>query len=53
MLVDIHFDFLDEHVVPVNISMPAYMRDRIGKAAKAAGMTRSAYLVQAARAYGA
>ncbi|MCR5563153.1 MAG: type II toxin-antitoxin system HicB family antitoxin [Desulfovibrio sp.] len=53
MLVEIRFDFLDERVVPVNISMPAYMRDRIGKAAKAAGMTRSAYLVQAARAYGA
>lgn len=53
MLVDVNFDFLDERVVPVNISMPAYMRDRIGKAAKAHGLTRSAYLVQAARAFGA
>ena len=53
MLIDIDFSFLDERVVPINISMPAYMRDRISKAAKARGLTRSAYLVQAARAYGA
>lgn len=53
MLVDVDLDFLDERVVPVNISMPAYMRDRIGRAAKAQGLTRSAYLVRAARAFGA
>ncbi len=53
VLVDISLDFLDSRVVPVNISMPAYMRDRIGKAARARGLTRSAFLVQAARAYGA
>ena len=53
MLVDVSFDFLDERVVPVNISMPASMRDRISKAAKGKGLTRSAYLVQAAQAYGA
>lgn len=53
MLVDVSFDFLDERVVPVNISMPASMRDRISKAAKGKGLTRSAYLVQAARAFGA
>lgn len=53
MLVDVNFDFLDENIVPVNISMPAYMRDRISKAANNCGLTRSAYIVQAARAFGA
>lgn len=51
MLVDINFDFLDQKVVPVNISMPVYMRDRIDKAAKERGLTRSAFLVQAAQAF--
>ena len=51
MLVDINFDFLDQKVVPVNISMPVYMRDRIDKAARDRGLTRSAFLVQAAQAY--
>lgn len=51
MLVDINFDFLDQRVVPVNISMPVYMRNRIDRAAKAHGLTRSAYLVKAAQAY--
>ena len=53
MLVDINFDFLDDNVVPVNISMPVYMRNRIDKEAKARGLTRSAYLVRAAQAYAA
>lgn len=51
MLVDINFDFLDQNVVPVNISMPVYMRNRIDRAAKVHGLTRSAYLVRAAQAY--
>lgn len=51
MLVDINFDFLDQTVVPVNVSMPVYMRNRIDRAAKAHGLTRSAYLVKAAQAY--
>ena len=53
MLIDISFDFLDERIVAMNISMPAYMRERIDRAAKAKGMTRSGYLMQAARAFGA
>ena len=53
MLVDINFDFLDDNVVPVNIAMPVYMRNRIDKEAKARGLTRSAYLVRAAQAYAA
>ena len=52
MLVDVDFDFLDQNVVPVNISMPVYMRKRIDRAARAHGLTRSAYLVRAAQAYG-
>lgn len=40
MLVDINFDFLDQKVVPVNISMPVYMRNRIDRAARARGLTR-------------
>ena len=37
--------------VPVNITVPLYLRNRIDKAAKARGMTRSAFLVRAAQAY--
>ena len=51
MLVDINFDFLDRTVVPVNLSMPVYMRNRIDKAARERGLTRSAFLVQAVQAY--
>lgn len=51
MLVDVSFDFLDKAIVPVNISMPAYMRERIDRAAKKRGLTRSAYLVRAAQAF--
>lgn len=51
MLVDINFDFLDQRVVPVNISMPAYMRNRIDRAAKARGLTRSAFIVKATEAF--
>lgn len=51
VLVDVNFDFLNKKVVPVNISMPVYIRDRIDKAAKAVGLPRSAYMVRAALAY--
>ncbi len=51
MLVDINFDFLDQKVVPVNLSMPVYMRNRIDRAARERGLTRSAFLVQAAQAF--
>lgn len=51
MLIDVNFDFLNKKVVPVNISMPVYIRDRIDKAAKAHGMSRSTFMVRAALAY--
>ncbi len=51
MLVDITFDFLDPNVVPVNISMPVHMRNRIDRAARDRGLTRSSFLVQAAQAF--
>ena len=44
-------DFLDQNIVPVNISMPVYMRNLIDREAKARGLTRSAFLVKAAQAY--
>lgn len=53
MAVDVSFDFLDKTVIPVNVSMPRYMRDYIDKAAQKMGLTRSAYIVQAAQAYSA
>ena len=51
VLVDVNFDFLDKKAVPVNITLPRYVRNRIDKAAKAHGLTRSAYLAKAALAY--
>ena len=51
MLVDINFDFLDQKVVPVNISMPVYVRNRIDRAARERGLTRSAFIVKAAEAF--
>ena len=53
VLVDVNFDFLDTRSVPVNITLPLWLRNRIDKAAKEAGVNRSKYLAQAARAYGA
>ena len=49
MLVDIDFSFLDNKVVPVNITMPVYVRNQIDRAAKAAGMNRSKFIVEAAQ----
>ena len=51
MLVDINFDFLDQKVVPVNISMPVYVRNRIDRAARERGLTRSAFIVKATKAF--
>lgn len=47
MLTDIDFSFLDSKAVPVNITMPVYLRNRIDRTAKDRGMTRSG-LIQAA-----
>ena len=51
VLVDVNFDFLDNKVVPVNITLPRYVRNRIDRAARARGLTRSAYLAKAALTY--
>ena len=51
MLVDVSFDFLDQKAVPVNITMPVYLRDRIDSAAKRSGMNRSQFLQRAAQTY--
>jgi predicted RNase H-like HicB family nuclease len=53
VLVDVNFDFLNTRSVPVNITLPLWLRNRIDKAAKDAGMNRSKYLAKAAQAYGA
>ncbi len=49
MLADIDFSFLENRAVPVNITMPVYLRRRIDKAAKAAGLTRSGFIARAAQ----
>lgn len=46
--VDLDLSFLDRKVVPVNISMPLYVRGIIDRAAKARGVTRSAFIVNSA-----
>ncbi len=49
-LIDINFDFLESKIVPVNISMPIYMRKKIDRIAKSKGLTRSALLIKAVEA---
>ncbi len=51
MLVDVSFDFLNQKAVPVNITMPVYLRDRIDSAAKRSGMNRSQFLQKAAQTF--
>jgi predicted RNase H-like HicB family nuclease len=51
MLVDVDFGFLNSKAVPVNITMPAYVRNRLDKAAKAWGLTRSGLIQAATRDY--
>ena len=53
MIVDLNFDFADTKAVPVNVTMPKYMRTFIDRRARELGMTRSAFLQEAARRYGA
>lgn len=52
LMVEINFDFLDSKAVPVNITMPLYVRNRIDRAARARGMNRSQYLRKAAEHFG-
>ena len=52
-IVDINFDELEKKAVPVNITMPVYMRNRIDRAAKNSKMSRSTFLIRAAQNYGA
>jgi predicted RNase H-like HicB family nuclease len=51
MLVDIDFGFLENRAVPVNVTMPVYLRNRLDRAARERGMTRSGLIQAAARAY--
>lgn len=48
-LVDVNFDFLEKKAVPVNITLPVWLRNRIDKAAKDSGVTRSGFIAQAAQ----
>ena len=50
MLADIDPSFLNAKAVRVNLSIPEYLLARIDKKAHANGMSRSAYMVQAALA---
>ena len=49
VLVDVDFDFLEKKAVPVNITLPVWLRNRIDKAAKDAGVSRSRFIAQAAQ----
>jgi len=49
VLVNVNFDFLEKKAVPVNITLPIWLRDRIDKAAKDAGISRSRFIAQAAQ----
>lgn len=51
VLVDVNFDFLEKKAVPVNITVPLYLRKQIDTAAKEQGLTRSAFLITAAKYY--
>lgn len=51
VLVEVNFGFLEKGAVPVNITVPLYLRNRIDRAAKARGIIRSALLIRAAQAY--
>ena len=51
VFVDVDFDFLEKKAVPVNITMPLYMRNRIDSAAKRNGLNRSQFLQRAAQTH--
>ena len=48
-MVNVNFAFLEKKAVPVNITLPAWLRDRIDKAAKDTGVSRSRFIAQAAQ----
>ena len=48
ILVDVDLSFLESKSKPVNITMPIYVRNKIDRAAKASGKTRSAFIVDSA-----
>ena len=51
VLVDVNFDFLEKKAVPVNITVPLYLRKQIDTTAKEQRLTRSAFLITAAKYY--
>lgn len=51
LLVDVDTSFLDTTTQRINITMPRYALNIIDKAAKKHGLTRSGFLVEAAKAY--
>lgn len=51
MIVRVDYGFLEKKSVPVNVTMPPYMRNRIDRAAKNLGMTRSGLVAAAAQEY--
>ena len=48
-MVNVDLGFLDERLVRVNVTIPAGTLEEIDRAAKGRGLTRSAFLVRAAR----
>ena len=47
-LVDIDFSFLSKKIVRINLTVPAYKLAMINRAAKKQGLSRSAFMVNAA-----
>lgn len=48
-MVNVDLGFMDERIVRVNITLPAGSLEEIDRAAKGQGLTRSAFLLRAAR----
>ena len=48
-MVNVDLGFLDQRTVRINITLPAGTLEEIDRAAKGRGLTRSAFLVRAAR----
>jgi len=48
-MVNVDLGFLDQRVVRINITLPAGTLEEIDRTAKGRGLTRSAFLVRAAR----
>lgn len=51
LFVDINFDFLNTKSVPVNITMPVYLKKRMDRNAKAKGLNRSQYIQKAVEVF--